>query len=187
MKKKGKQMIIMLVVLALLVGAYFGLNAYNEKQNSKDVEEEKEYIVSLEKDSVIAFSYQYEGSEYSYKKEDGIWHYTADPTLTLTQDRLLTITEKLETMVSESTIYNVADMEQYGLVNPAGKFSFETATEKYEFYVGDYNVMITAYYVCKPGDNTVYTVNVPTITSMELDVMDIVVEQGESTQTESTT
>ena len=185
MKKQGKQMIIMLVVLVLLVGGYLGLRRYNEVQSAKAVEEEVDYIVSLEEDSVIKFTYEYEETEYTYEKKEDIWYYTGDPELTLTQYRLTNIAGKMEEMIVQDTIAGVTDMEQYGLAEPARTFSFETATERYEFYVGDYNDFTGMYYICKPGENTVYTVNAATVTCMNLNVTEIV-EEEESTETEST-
>lgn len=187
MKKQGKQMIIMLVVLVLLVGGYLGLRRYNEVQSMKTVEEEVDYIVSLEEDSVIKFTYEYEGTEYTYEKKDDTWYYTGDPEITLTQYRLTNIAGKMEEMIAQDTIADVTDMEQYGLAEPTRTFSFETATERYEFYVGDYNDFTGMYYICKPGENTVYTVNAATVTCMNLDVMEIVEEEESTEATETET
>ncbi len=185
MKKQAKQMIILLVVLVLLAGVYLGLHRYNQVQSKKPAEEEGKKIVSLEEDAVIRFTYEYEDVEYTYEKKDDTWYYTEDPELTLTQYHLTNIAGKMEDMTAEDTITGVTDMEQYGLAQPSRTFSFETATESYAFCVGDYNDFTGMYYICKPGENTVYTVNAATVTCMNLDVMDIV-EEEESTETEAT-
>ena len=182
MNKQRKQLIILLAVLVLLGGGYLGLRQYNKMQSEKVVEEEGEAIVTLEEDSVIKFTYDYEGTEYTYEKKDDTWYYTADPELTLTQYRLTNIAGKMEELTAETTITDVTDMEQYGLTEPSRTFSFETAEESYQFYVGDYNDFTSQYYICRAGENTVYSVTAATVTCMNLDVMDIV-EEEESTET----
>ncbi len=185
MNKQRKQLIILLAVLVVLGGGYLGLRQYNKVQSEKIVEEEGEVIVALEEDSVIKFTYDYEGTEYTYEKKDDTWYYAADPELTLTQYRLTNIAGKMEELTAETTITDVTDMEQYGLAEPSKTFSFETASETYQFYVGDYNSFTYEYYICRAGENTVYTVTAATVTCMNLDVMDIV-EEEESTEAEAT-
>ncbi|MBR5248230.1 MAG: DUF4340 domain-containing protein [Lachnospiraceae bacterium] len=177
MKKQGKQMIILLIVLVLLLGGYLGLRWYNEVQSTKTVEEEVDYIISLEEGSVIKYTFEYEGTEYTCEKKDDTWYYTGDPELTLNQFYLTNIASKMEKIIAKDTISDVTDMEQYGLAKPTRTFSFETATERYEFYVGDSNSFTKMYYICKPGENTVYIVDAAVITSMNVDVKEIVVEE----------
>lgn len=189
MKKQKIQLLIMLIALIVLGGGYFGLRQYNKAQSEKEPEPEGEVIVSLEKEDIIRFSYDYEGNEYSYEKEEDTWYYAPDPELTLTQYRLTNIVSKLAELTAQDTITGVTDMSQYGLEEPQRTFSFETESETYTFYVGDRNDISGVYYICKPGEDTVYTVATTVVTTLNLDVQDIVEEEEsteEATATEET-
>ena len=186
MKKQKGQMIIMLAVLLVLGVGYLALRQYNKVQSEKEPEVEGEVLVSLEKDDIIRFSFDYEGTDYTYEKEDGIWYYAADNTLNLTQTRLNTMAGRVADLTASNTITGVTDFSQYGLDEPSKTFTFETASESYTFNVGDYNDMASVYYICEPGSDTVYTVSSITVTQFNFDVTEIV-EEEESTEAAETT
>ncbi len=177
MKKQRKQLIVLLAVLVLLGGGYLGLRQYNKVQSEKSTKENGNTIVALEPGSIIKFAYDYEGTEYAYEKKDDVWYHCADLTKDLIQYRLTSIVDKMEKLTVEDTLTGVSDMGQYGLEEPSRTFSFETAEESYEFYVGDYNEITRTYYICRPGEDVVYTVTADTVNSMNLDVTEIVKEE----------
>ena len=181
MKKQKGQMIIMLAVLLVLGVGYLALRQYNKAQSEKEPEVEGEVLVSLEKDDIIRFSFDYEGTDYTYEKEDGTWYYAADNTLNLTQTRLNTMAGRVADLTASNTITGVTDFAQYGLDEPSKTFTFDTGSESFTFNVGDYNDMASVYYICEPGSDTVYTVSSITVTQFNFDVTEIV-EEEESTE-----
>ena len=177
MKKQKLQLWILLALLIILGAGYLGLQKYNESQSQKEEELQGQIIVSLEESDIVRLTYDYEGTTYLYEKTDDIWYYTEDTTLKLIQSSLNDVAANVAEITALHTITGVTDMEQYGLAEPDRTFSFATAGESYEFYVGDYNEMADLYYICRPGEDTVYTVETAVITAFDLDVMDLVVEE----------
>lgn len=186
MKKQKGQLIIMLALLLVLGVGYLALRQYNKVQSGKEPEAEGDVLVTLEKDDIIRFSFDYNGTEYTYEKEDGTWYYADDCTLTLTQTRLNTMAGRVAALTVGNTITGVTDFAQYGLEEPSKTFTFETASQSYTYNVGDYNDMASVYYICEPGSDTVYTVSSITVTQFNFDVTEIV-EEEESTEATETT
>lgn len=187
MKKQKGLMIIMLAVLLVLGVGYLALRRYNKVQSEKEPEVEGDVLVSLEKDDIIRFSFDYEDTDYTYEKEDGTWYYAADSTLNLTQTRLNTMAGRVAELTASNTITGVTDFAQYGLDEPSKTFTFETASQSYTFNVGDYNDMASVYYICEPDSDTVYTVSSITVTQFNFDVTEIVEEEESTEITEETT
>lgn len=179
MKKQKGQLLIMLLVLVVLGGGYFGLCRYNKIQSEKGAETEEEVLFAVEKDDISRFSYDYNDTVYTYEKnEEDTWFYTDQPDWNLTQYRLTNITSKLAALTVQNTITGVTDLSQYGLDEPAKTVTFETETESYTFHAGDYNDISGVYYICLAGDDsTVYTVSSSYVTVFNLDPEEIIEEE----------
>lgn len=188
MKKQQIRLIILIVVLAALVGGYFGLKQYNRFQAAKAPEEPiGQQIVSLELEDIVTFSYDYENTNYAYEKVDGTWQYPQDSSITLNQSQIENMLTNITPLTAVDTITGVTDMSQYGLDQPSRTISFESAQESHIFYVGDYNSVSSVYYICKPSDTTVYAVEASVINGFDLDVMDLAETESEDMDiTEST-
>ena len=186
MKKQKGQLIIMLAVLLVLGVGYLALRQYNKVQSEKEPEVEGDVLITLEKDDIIRFSFDYQGTDYTYEKEDGTWYYADDRSLTLTQTRLNTMAGRVVGLTADNTITGVTDFAQYGLDEPFKTITFETASESYTFNVGDYNDMASVYYICEPDSDTVYTVSSIMVTQFNFDVEDIAEEEESTEITEET-
>lgn len=185
MKKQRRQMIFLLVLLVALVGGFFGLKQYNKVQSEQPEEEEGIIVVDMNRDDIIKFSYDYEGVTYEFVKEDDTWYYAADKALNIDQSSVSLKTMKMCPLNAEHMIENVTDMTQYGLDEPSKTLQFETATESVILYVGDYNSVSKVYYMCKPSENTVYTVSSPNVTVFNYTPEDFI-EEEEVESTEET-
>ena len=179
MKKQKLQLIILLVVLVIVGGGYFGLKAYNDMQKAKGDIPEGDLLFSIKKDDVIEVSFDYDGTDYVYVKENGTWYPIEDKTLDIIQSRLMTASERFANLVAHATIPDVTDLSVYGLDKPVKTFGFKTADESYEFIVGDQNQITGHYYICEPGSNTVYTVTAITVTQFEFTVEDVIRQKTE--------
>lgn len=181
MKKQKIQLLILVLGLALLGGGYLGLQKYNEAQNNKAEEVQEINLLALEAEDIIRIAYDYEGNHYSYEKTEDTWYYTEDRELSLTQSSFALLTMRLAELAVETVISDVTDMEQYGLTEPYRIFTFATAEEEYEFYIGDRNDITYDYYICRPGENTVYLVESALISYLNKSVDDLVEETEEET------
>ena len=107
MKKQKIQMILILVVLVLCIGAYFLVShmAKQEEQKQKDSETEGQTtIAEIAADKVDAFSYEVNGKTYSYTKDGEDWKYDDDNSLQLDADSINTMLEKLNGVIALETL-----------------------------------------------------------------------------------
>lgn len=183
MKKQRKQLIILLVVLAVLAACFLGLQQYNKIQSETPQEEEGITIVNLDRDEIVKFSYDYEGETYQFEKEGDTWYYAEDHSLNLNQNTITAKVAKVSPLEAEQVIENVTDLTQYGLDEPSKVVTFETATESVILYMGDYNSVTQVYYVCKPSETTVYTVEAHNVTAFNYALEDLIEEEEETEET----
>lgn len=158
MRKQQKQLIGLIAVLLVLGAAFLGLRQYNQKQGD-DTGEEAEVLFSVNKDTVRQINYDYQGENYTFEKEEDVWYYAKDHNLSLNQSSMGAMAARLAQMDIVQTIENVTDMSQYGLDQDYRTLTFGTDTESYALWIGDYNDMLDVYYVCRPGENTIYTLS----------------------------
>lgn len=197
MKKQRVQLLSLLIVLILLVGSYFGIRKYNDIQAQKPEETTDIALLDLEQDDIIRLKCDYGDYQYEYEKADGTWYYSQDPSLTLTQYRLNNIASTYASLAAQEVIENVTDPDQYGLKNPSGKMTIQTADAQYTYLIGDYNSISGIYYLAQADSDqsdaaqtdisTVYAVKSNIVTCLKLDVEDIIEEEEESTETTETT
>lgn len=75
MKKQKIQFIVILIVLAVLIAATFGMKWYNKnKEEEKTAEEEAStiYISKVDVDTITAFSYEVDHVTYTFTKDGDI-------------------------------------------------------------------------------------------------------------------
>lgn len=174
MKKQKIQLIILLVVLVLAGGGYFGLKVYNDAQRTLGIAPKGDRLFNIKKDDVIEFHFDHDGVDYTYVKVDGTWYPSTDLTLDIVQSRMMAASDRFANLATQATIEGVTDFEQYGLDEPTKKFGFKTADASYEFLVGNQNRVTSHYYICEPGSDTVYTVEAINVTQFGFTVEDVI-------------
>ena len=116
MKKQKIQMILILVVLVLCIGAYFLVShmAKQEEQKEKDSETEGQTtIAKIDADKVDAFSYEVDGKTYSYTKDGNDWKYDDDNSLKLDSSSINTMLEKLNGVIALETLDSNSTFSTY--------------------------------------------------------------------------
>lgn len=185
MKKQKKQLGILILVLALLGGAYALLMRYNRGLEEKE-QQEPALLVELEDGSIQKLSYDYEGERYSFYKDGEVWKSQEDPQKNLIQTRLQEMENHMERIEIQDQIDNVTDLSQYGLDEPSRTVQFETGEESYTVCVGDYNSVAGVYYVYQPSQPaTVYTVVTSAVGGFDYTLEDLVEEEESSESTAS--
>ncbi len=157
MRKQAKQLGALLAVLAVLAAVFGGLKQYNRMQEGK--QEEGKMILFQTEEEISKISYDYQGEYYTFVKKDDTWSYEGDASLKLSQASMGTMEHRLGNLEAVQAIEGVTNMAQYGLAEGYRVVQFETETQQYTFYVGDYNEVSDIYYLCKPSETTVYAVN----------------------------
>lgn len=163
MKKQSVCLLWMLLLLAVLVAAVFGLRYYQDKKAQEDADTQEQVLFDIDKDTIQEMSYDYEGQRYTFQKEGDIWYDADNRSLDLNQTSMDSMAINLSQMQIVQTIEDVEDKAQYGLAEGYRELTFLAGTESYTLYIGNYNEMLDIYYVCKPSENTVYTLSGQTV------------------------
>ena len=185
MKKQKIQLIVLVLILAALAGGFFGVRKYKEAQAQKPVEKENKAIFDVSSDDVVNIIYDYEGETYQYEKADDTWYLAEDHTQTVLQYYLSAMARGISTLEADQILENVTDLSQYGLDAPRTVI-FDTAIQRFRFYVGDKNSMTSSYYIQLPDKpDTVYIVPESCIRSFNYGPDDIIEVQEDETGTDA--
>lgn len=192
MKRQKKQMVVLLVLLVAVIGAYFGIVKYNEWSSQREKEKEEAaqvYITDFSMDSVEKFSYDYQGVTFAFTKQGEDWIYIDDETLDIDESSLESMISDAVQLDASEKIENVTDLSQYGMEEPALTVGFTVSGKDYTLCVGDYNDILSMYYAYLTEDgSTVYLISSGFKTGFNttLDQLVVVVEETETeTETES--
>lgn len=189
-KSKMRKLISLFVLLVLFIVLYFVVETVN-KGKEKANEAKNEASISIHKmdvANIISFSYQYEGIQYLFQKENDVWICTNDTSIELDQNLVDNLIHKFKD-VSASRIVeeNSSDLSQYGLDNPTNIIK---VTDKFDktviFNIGNENKIVNGYYIKTQENNTVYLIdNFPSFFNKNLD--DLKKVQDDSNSTDTTT
>lgn len=172
MRKQGKQLIILLLVLVLLIAGFFGVKKYNEIQAQKPEEDTEITVLEVARDDIVSFSYDYEGVVHSFEKVDDIWYYTEDRTLTIDESTIDVMLNRVAPLTAKQELGEVSDLSQYGLDEPLRTITYATADQSYTIQIGNHNSVTSVYYLKLADDNKVYTVANPVKTVFDKDAED---------------
>ncbi len=187
MKKQRTQFIILTIMLAVVIAAYFGVDKYvayvEEKQAAEDLLGIT-YITDLDVNAIEAIGFTYGGEDNFFVKENGIWIYEEDPTLEIEQSKINAMAETLSHVAVENKIEQVTDLEQYGLTEPSRSVSFIVDGIEHVWLVGNMNDLTSMYYLFDEADSSVvYTVTSSFLSPFNYGIGGLTVEE-ETTETE---
>ena len=186
MKKQKIQMLVIVVILLLCVAAYFVATQYAKKQEQRDKDSETQGQVSLtviDPDAVDAFSYIADGTTYSYTKDGDTWICENDTSLKMDADSIATLLEHLKKVTAAEAITDYDSISDYGLDQPQNTITVTCGDETTTIDIGDYNEMLSEYYLKVSGDDKIYLVD-STLKDAFSKTPDTMVQE-ESTETES--
>lgn len=158
MKKQKIQFIVILIVLAVLVAATFGMKWYNKnKEEEKTAEEEAStiYISKVDVDTITAFSYEIDQVTYSFTKNGDTWTYDGDTSIDIDEDAVKNMLGTFSNLTATDEIESGA-LSDYGLDKPSDLVTYTTADGSTIIYVGNKNDMLSSYYVMTGEDSKVY-------------------------------
>ena len=192
MKKQKVQFILLVVLLVVLIGAYFGVDKYTAYVENKAAEEEllsKIYVAELDAVNVEALTFEYNGESNSFVKEDGVWVYEEDKSLEIEQSKIEAMAEAFANLTAESKIEGVTDLEQYGLTEPSRTLSFTADGAEHVWHIGNMNDLTYVYYMYDEADeSTVYTITSGFLSNFNYGIKGLVAEEETSeTEAESVT
>ena len=162
-RKQTKRLIIMGIVLAVLIAAYFILSYVIAKMDAakaeKEEAQESKVFLTTDTDSISAFTYTYQGGEYSFIKEGENWVYTGDKSLDMDEDIINGMIKNLSSIEYGSLIEGATDLDQYGLESGYEVIHWTNADGNYEIRIGSKNEITGEYYIEDAGNGDICTVN----------------------------
>ncbi len=162
MKKRSIRLLIGVAVILILLLAYFGLRAYNERTEVEEQEEAAgETILEIDPDSVTEISFLLNGVETVFEQDtEGNWKKSDDETFPVNDALLLYPLDYLVPLKSVRTLTEAEDPSEYGLDNPQNVITLKREDgEETVLTIGDTNEVTGNDYLILNGDTqTVYTV-----------------------------
>lgn len=152
--KRSKRLCILLGVLAVACVATFALSRYQAHQ--EQIETSGEVVLEIPVDSVQALSWEYDGEELAFHKDDK-WIYDEDDAFPVDGEKIEGLLEQFSAMAAAFIIENPEDLSPYGLSDPTCSIVITTDEETYTILLGGYSTMDSQRYV-SIGDGNVYLV-----------------------------
>lgn len=193
MTKKSKmiKLISLIALLVALVAIYFVVEKVNKEKEEETESENEEVSVTIHStdvDSIVSFSYIYEGTEYAFQKVDDTWVSLNDESIELDQDAVSNLAENFQEVTASRIVEEEAsDLTQYGLDNPTNVITVIDSEGNTVIYdIGNENQTVSGYYIKTEDNNTVYlTDTFATVFNKNLE--DLKKEEDDTTSTEATT
>ena len=174
MKSQKRTFLILIILLIVCLGAYFGIRAYNNKaeENEKKEKKAEEIVVTnVNTDDITAFSYAYEENQLSFSKQGDNWVCDNDTAFALNQDAI-------------DAQENEEGSEDYGFSNPTMTLTVETKDKKITFTFGMHNELMNQDYMMVDTDQTVYLMETDVKAAFQKSLVDL--KATEDLSTEST-
>ena len=180
MKRQRIQFIAVIVVLIGLLAATAGLKLYNKKQEEKkEAEQEAEtiYVTQQDVSKITAFSYELNGEQLSFCKENDTWVYEGDRSLEMDESKIENMLGVFSNLTASEKIDGASDLNEYGLAAPSDTITFTTDDGITTIYVGNANDMVGGYYVKTGADDTVYLIDTSLASTFSKTAEDLTVEE----------
>lgn len=157
-KKQKVQFAVLLALIAVLTGAYFGIQSYNQKQAEKEEQEKaaaKITLTSFQPEDVTGISYDYNGVNYQFEKTDGEWKEASKKKLKLDQDAFESFLKSAGSITAETEVAAGSDAD-YGFDKPSRVVAITTTKGTSSLIFGMENEMLGQYYLKTDGSSKIY-------------------------------
>lgn len=169
--KRSRNLIILLVVLVLLIGAVIAVQVLN-KQQEPAAEDSPAVVCAVKPEDITAIGWFYVDEAMAFEKTANGWVYTQDSSFPLDSSYLEPMMTALSKVEAKRTIEQVEDLAEYGLDKPDCIVTVQT-DQVLELKFGDLSAMGDAQYV-SVGDGNVYLVDMALQDHFELGLYDVV-------------
>ncbi len=186
MKKQRFQLIILIVLLLVFVGGYFGLQKYNKDAAAKESESTYTALNLGDDADITAMHVTNTNGEFTLEKDgDETWTLKEDATVDVDESKITTKLNSLKSITSDQVVEDYSDLADFGLATPAETVEITLSTgDTHTIKIGDYNNTVNKYYILVDDNNTIYTVNYIIKTNYGFSVDDITTTAEEDTTAE---
>jgi hypothetical protein len=167
MKRKSLTLIIAAAAIGVLIGGYFGSQAWikaHPKASPYSSYSSMETPRLTEFDSSKIVKIELPGAGFALEKKDDRWKLSSPPagaTVTIDQSAVSNKLWSISSLWAESIIEEEpGDLTQYGLAEPQGRTIItDSDGKKAELFFGNMTPSRSSYYIMTAGDPAVYTVS----------------------------
>lgn len=167
---KIKNVVIMLVVLVLLVGAVLAVTFLMRDPEDPNVDTDVQSIeiFKVEQDQIVQMDIAVPGEQFSFVKDGDTWAVKDRPEIKLRNSTVDLLAMEFASVNAKQKIADSADdLSIYGLEQPQGSYTVHLAdgTQK-QFFVGNEEPISSAYYFKMDSDPAIYTIYSTKATSL---------------------
>lgn len=148
--KKYRFLIIAVVVLALLIGAYFVVSNMNKGEEEQTTEEAAEEIVVYDEtlDTITTIAYSNSYDKVNFSNLTGAWSYPSDPSMPVSQSFVEEMASKLSKVVATREFDTNQNEADYGFDEPTLELTVATrGGNVHSLIVGALNPVSDNYYL----------------------------------------
>lgn len=182
--KRGKKLIILLAVLAVLLAATCAVLKLAPDETDAETEDTGVSVFTMDPNAATELTWTYEGETLTFVKGDGGWAYAGDSTFPLKESYLTSMLTALSDVVAGKTIESPEDLAQYGLEEPACTVTVTTDTTA-ELLIGDETGIGGERYL-STGDGNVYLVDAAILDNFSYRLLDLVEKETIPSMTDIT-
>ena len=115
--KRGKKMILLLAVLAVMICGYFGVQGLNHKESVSETSGTFD-LTTKKTDDLMGLSWTVGETTRSFKVSDGVWETMDEPSWPVKQETLQDLADQVVNLRATRKLEDVQSPADYGLENP---------------------------------------------------------------------
>ena len=173
--KNKKGLIVGIIILVLLLGAYFLLRYLNLDEEDTEEEDAAETVFEIDADDISNIQIVSGENTFDFSHGDDKWNYVEDDKFPLSESAILDKVSSLTSVSSMRTIEDPDNLADFGLENPEVTATVtDTDGNETELALGATNDAVSGCYMSMNGDTSkIYLVDTTLKTNLEFDLSDI--------------
>ena len=185
MNKQKKQFAGLIVVLIVLVIAYFGLTKINENEQNNSETEENIEVLTVDTSQVESLSFIIDGENYLFHKDsDSNWICENDTTADIDEDAINSLISALESVTAKEEVEDTTYEDDFGFDSPGNVITVGTSGENHTLTIGNYNELLSEYYLKVDGEK-VYLIDSSLVTAFNQSYEDLLAEETDTEETDT--
>lgn len=175
MKKKTRTLIILVVVLVVMIGAYIGVSILNNTQAQKTAAEaEAPKIYPNGMSAPAGITYEIGGKTLSFVLENGTWYLADDKAFPLNQSSLSSLAASLNGLTAVRDFDMASSLSAYGLEQPAYTVTVsDSAGKTLKLLIGAQNG--DNHYAMTDSSSKIYTIASTLVGNLKSDLMSMII------------
>lgn len=173
--KKKKGLFVGIIILVLLLGAYFLLRYLNLDEEDTEEEDAVETVFEIDADDISNIQIVSGENTFDFSHSDDTWSYVEDDRFPLSESAILDKVSVLTSVSSMRTIEDPDNLADFGLETPEVTATVtDTDGNETKLALGATNDAVSGCYMSMNGDTSkIYLVDTTLKTDLKFDLSDI--------------